>query len=506
MKKTFILFFMLLMPFCISKVNAETVMHQTNYLDLTNLFVSDDGNFLANTIEPIHVEKEETYTLVFGYDFLGQYVFYLDYCEITVVEEDQSEHYYAFIQDDLMNRAYIEFIPTTNQIHLLDLPVAPFNDEAILYKGNYLSFDGFEPYHQNHLIDQGTLYIDYGSSITSAFIEENIIAKDPFGNEIETYIVSNGFNNNTSELGTYQMVLEAQYNDVKKQYVLDIIIVDREAPQMTINEPLHFSLQDKPSLQEILLMISLQDNVDTLTHEDIMIINDTYSQASVPGTYEIQVEVFDYSQNRAEITIPIYLYNLSGPTIEGPAIIFVYTSQEPLSNDDIINHFVINQNNLDQIVVEVILNQYSQTKIPGIYNFRFRATDQNNNVKEKLVHIHVIENRAPTFEFNELLIEMNVNHVMSNQELIQWFENTLKNQGFEIGQIEIVYNPYEQANYKAGTYLIDFKYEINGEEHFTKATLIVNESFLNTEKLIYSISALLLLVVVGFYAIKKKKR
>jgi hypothetical protein len=476
------------------------------FLDLTNLFVSDDGNFLAKTIHPIDVVEEEMYTLVFGYDFLGQYAFYLDYCEITVVEADLSEQYHAFIADDSMNRAYVEFIPMTDQIHLVDLPVAPFNDEAILYKGNYASFNGFEPYHQNQLMEHGLLYIDYGAALTSAQIKANIIAKDPYGNEIETYILSDYFNNNTMQLGTYQMIFEAQYKDVKKQYVLDVIIIDQEAPQLSINEPLHFSLHDKPSLQDVLAMISIHDNVDTLTHEDILIISDTFSHASTAGTYEIQIEVYDHSQNRAYLAIPIYLYNLSGPTIEGPAIIFVYTSQEPLSNDEIINRFTIRHNNDEEIVIEVILNQYSQTKIPGIYNFRFRVTDQAYNVKEKLVHIHVIENRAPTFETNELLIEMNVENVMSNQELIHWFENTLKQKGFEIKQTEIVYNAYEQASYKAGTYLIDFKYEIHGEEHFTRATLIVHESFFNTEKLVYSISALLLLVVVGFYTLKKKKR
>jgi len=82
----------------------------------------------------------------------------------------------------------------------------------------------------------------------------------------------------------------------------------------------------------------------------------------------------------------------------------------------------------------------------------------------------------------------------------------LKQKGYDANRVEIVYNAYEQANHQKGTHFIDLKYELGGTEHFARVTLIANESKIKTEVVVYSISAVVCLAIIGVYTFKKKKR
>ncbi|MBE0701040.1 MAG: hypothetical protein IH571_05080, partial [Acholeplasmataceae bacterium] len=253
-----------------------------NYLDLRNLVVYDDGNYMANTALPIFVKVDQPYTLVLGYEFLGQHASYIDQFTVVIVDVMNVHDGYDFIDDMQNERAYIEFTPDTEWIHLRNLPCMPESYEAMLYEGTYAHFPGFEPYlkAEEKLILYGGLAIDYDERLSLPQIQSYITSKDPLGNVLTVSLIADEYTHSTQLPGTYQMIFSSIYNSIEKWFYLDVRVFDITAPIITIPSSLQISYSQRLTLIEIKQQIQVFDNVDDLSHEDLVVLSDTYSGAT----------------------------------------------------------------------------------------------------------------------------------------------------------------------------------------------------------------------------------
>ncbi|TNF09026.1 MAG: hypothetical protein EP317_01850, partial [Bacillota bacterium] len=399
-----------------------------NYLSLTNLAVHVDDRYTSSMVTPIIVEVDTDFTLVLSYGFIGQNEQAIDQILLYVEDStDYSTSAYHFVNDTANERVYVEFVTPANEIRLLNIPIN-IQDHygAILYQGTYQAFSGFEPYiKQTEMLSyEGVLMIDADHIKSVEEILTLISAKDPVGNPLPIQIIEDTYSPSDKQPGHYLISLRTTYNEVSKHYRLNIFIYDITAPMMSLREEVIIPLTEKVDISEIMTYIDISDNVDTLTHQDIEIIEDTYSSAQQVGNYHLKVRLSDVSQNMSELNIPILIVDRKAPTAEYPFNIFIYNTDLPLSNQEILDKFIIIDDVDGTNVTKTwTINHYQQTVVPGVYHMQLTTKDLSNNQSQHSIYIHVVDNEAPDFSQDELILSVASHESMTNEDIISWFQN-----------------------------------------------------------------------------------
>ncbi|MDX9692365.1 MAG: hypothetical protein RBT45_07895, partial [Acholeplasmataceae bacterium] len=151
-------------------------------------------------------------------------------------------------------------------------------------------------------------------------------------------------------------------------------------------------------------------------------------------------------------------------------------------------------------------NLYNQTIIPGVYHMQLTTKDLSNNTSRHSIYIHVIDNQAPQFEENDLIISRETHETMTNEEIIDWFRDLAANQGLDISHVRIIYNEYELADKKEGAYYVYLSYTSNDIEKTARILMQVSKNNVPSEIIYYGIGLIILVSGLGMYLIKKKKR
>lgn len=482
----------------------------TNHLPLSNLVIRSDGSHEAYTLQPLPLQNATGYTLVIGYSFLGQHAMYPDYAVIRIRDSAGVVQDYNVVDDYARDRVYVEFVASGEWIHIERLPADPEGYDIILYQGTYQDFPGFEPYlhAEEQLEHEGVLIMDYDHLLSAQDIMSLIQAKDPLGNVLSLSTTVDQYTPSDKKPGVYNMVFVASYGNINKTFSLEIRVYDLQPPVINIPNPVIIAFSERLTLHEILQTLDVSDNVDDISYLDLEVLADTYSSAATIGHYEIEVRAVDSSGNSTTKIIPIQLVDLHGPVIEGPSAIFVYTEDDPLTLDDILILFDIHDDvDGTNVTITIIEDQYQQTRLPGMYFYTIRATDQQHNSTDKRFVIHVVNNSGPVFEIDGLILSVEAFEAMSEEDLIDWFRDQLSSQGHQATLLSIVYNEYQYHAGTPGTYYVYLNYDLDGQTHTTRIAVVVEEqpSVIDMQHLVIGGMAALSIGIVIVLKIRKPK-
>lgn len=482
-----------------------------NYLSLSNILVLETPEYYAQTIEPIRVKENTTYTLVFDFDYLGQLTMDLSGVYVGIDEDDGTFYHHGFIIEDRNSeRAYFEFTTLNEWIQILFMPNGRTNSyNAMLYEGSYVDFDGFVPYvHSSEVMTyQGLVPMDYDNPLTMNQIKSYVTAYNSQGHAIVYDVIQDSYSGSSKLPGTYQMMFQVTHNLITKKYILDIKIFDLTSPIISIPELIEIPLVDKIDVSEIKTMLIVTDNVDSIPSSSLSILSDTYSTATSVGTYHVLFEATDLSGNKSTLEVPVTLVDKIGPNIAGPQLIYLYTTDATLSNASILSKYHAIDDVDGNVSVSISYNVYNQKVIPGVYQMTLSASDSQMNTTLKNIQIHVIENKGPIFETNEKIIEKSVADTMSDTDIINWFKTQLELSGITASHVRILFNEYKNNEKESGSYYVYLSFESNGNAETTRIRIDVIEEENNAPYLLY-ISIASGLSILGFgvaYYVKKKR-
>lgn len=507
-----ILLFSLLFTSLSSNASGEDQRAGLNYLSLSNLKVHP-YQYVAETISHIRLVKHEQYTLVIDFDTLGRHLSSLGdlWIEVEFFPGPYSGDIY-FETDMINSRVYLELTAEDIEFRISRMPIDDESDvyNIILYQGTYLEFPGFEPYlHQDdQLVSEGLLPMDYDNRLSIEDLDDLITAKDPFGNTLTKTIESDTYSLSNQLPGDYQVVFSTLYNQIRKRYILDIKVFDLTAPIIHTEGIIEIPLNQKLPVTEIINTLHVTDNVDTILPSELSIIEDTYSQATTVGNYQIRLRATDRSGNQSETPLHIALVDRLGPAITGPSSIYIYTTDTPLSNDQIKAKFNATDDvDGPNITLSITLNQYHQTVVPGIYVLEVSASDSTGNTTSFLLKIHVVDNRSSHFIIDTIILSKTTASVMTESEIIDWFKAQLSLTGMTVSHVRVLYNEYANQNQQEGQYYVYLSYEFEGETELTRIMIDVTEGNRTQIPLyIWIPISLLGIVLTSILYIKLKKK
>lgn len=485
-------------------------LERVNYLDLSNVEYNWTIPGYATSKSSIRLKPNTVYTLVMSDAFLGQHWSYIDVVELEYEETSGSIYYCGQLTVDLVNeRAYHTFTSVEGYLDLIKLPVnSQDNYEVMIYEGAYEDFPGFSPFAEESVPTEyfGYLPLDYDQLPATEILLNYVNAKNPSGGIIPKTIIFDDYTTSDKMPGLYQMVFETEFNQIKRRYYLDLRVFDITAPTLFISGSLSIPVDEKWTIDEIKEYITITDNADILNENNLSVLSDSYSAANEVGTYIITFEAEDLSGNTSTLDVTINLIDQTAPVINGPTDIYLYTTDHPITTQEVINKLVINDA-IDgtNVSIGIHLNEYNQTKIPGQYRIHVKATDQSNNMKIFIVKIHVIENRGPVFEDSELVIDKTTADAMSESDIIEWLKEQLNLMGYHATELSVLYNEYETNEKKEGSYYVYLSYKLGEEEVTSRVRIDVKKKTIPIIYFIIPISGVLALGCGAYFWIKHKK-
>lgn len=475
-----------------------------NELDLSSMVVYNHDNYIVST-KPISVKPNQTYTIVLGYSFIGPYEYYIETDSYLFIETEMEELELLAIKDDVKRVVYYEFSVLANQVESIRIPYyqTEYLYEAMMFEGTYDLFDQFVMYQKNDVTEEsGSIEVDIDNPITPNDLEMLVKAQNELGNNIQTNIIYDEYTSNYQKLGNFVVVYEAYHNSKIKRFNLNINVKDITAPILEIAEDVVVSIDERIDTSKIIEKITVNDNVDDLTHQDIIILEDTYSTATSVGDYHILVKAADLSGNETTLNIPVYLVDVTPPVIKGVSELFIYRSDDPFTIEQLKAKLNVTDNSGEEVTLTVTMNTYGQTRIPGRYQVRFEAKDIYQNKTEFNIFIHVIEDRGPTFKLDELILETTSNIHLGEDELIAFFRDKLNEKEVYPISLNISYNEYSGNENKVGSYYVYFDYELNDKIESEKILINVTKEQPNVSLYIY-IGLGVLVIIIGFIGVKR---
>ncbi|MCD4827360.1 MAG: hypothetical protein K8Q99_06255 [Acholeplasmataceae bacterium] len=485
-----------------------------NYFDFRLMLKNPGDEQTYYTIEAFKVKPNTDYTFVMSQAFLKDLYPNIENEVLAITFYPTTEVLdYPYIKDEINGLVYVEFTNTgehigIDSIHIPENHISP-NYEMVLYEGDYSDFFGFEPYLSNdeQINHQGKLLINYDQLLSLETISSYIDATNPLDEAISLDVTSDTYSSSDKSPGLYEIIYEANYNQIKKQFFLMIEVEDLTPPVISITEPIEVPLVDKVGINTIKTYISVSDNVDDMDYHDLTVTQDTYSTATNIGTYSITVSATDTSGNLSTLTFDVDLIDTMGPTIKGTDEIYLYVGDDTLSHEDILSYYTVtddvgvNQNNL-----HISLDQYlAQTEV-GVYHIVISATDYASNRTDKDVYIHVIDNRGPEFNINEAyIITVTPEELKSDSDIISWLSLKLEDEGIHATHLNIDHNEYALRGSTKGQYYVYLNYEVDDQIYQTRVLMdVVDESGFEF-KPIYLLSLIPVVPIAAVLIMRKKK-
>jgi len=516
MKKIIILTLLLTFSFIfvgpVQAANIDFPENQYNILDIANVRQMSYGYLFGFVNDRIDIEENEQYTLVMSYNYIENRVTevmnttfdYEDY------EGDQDPHYETYINDTSNQRIYVEFTPPADfRIVCVPAIVNPENPnyEIIIYKGDYTTFHGFEPYLTTSFerIEYGEIEMNYDTKLTGTEIQSLVKAYNANNVEISYEITEDNYTSSNQGPGSYEMTFLATINNIKKYYVLSILVLDMIPPTITGPDTINTAFSDKISLEEILTQYTISDNVDLMTIDDIVITNDTYSESSTIGTYTIEFKVTDSSGNTSNKTITINVNDEEAPRIDGPESLMIYATDDPLTNTSILEWYFGFDDVTSRPDVTILTDGYQQTTTPGVYEVVLTTSDDAGNTTNLTIYIQVIDNRAPSFEVESPIVEVTTTEMMSTTDIEVYLKNYLTQQNNGITNLNVLYNEYETHEDQEGSYYVYYEYDLDGTTYSSRLLIEVQDTKDIYDYWYYGLTVIPLGIFIYLIVIKKKK-
>jgi len=412
--------------------------------------------------------------------------------------------------DEVNQRIYLEFIPSTAYMHLYFLPMDCENNnhEIILYEGGYEDFQGFIPYLDDDEVReyQGILALDYDHLMSTQAITAMVVAKNPYGSSLPVNVVLDTYTNSQKLPNTYKMIFESTFASIKKKFILDIHVLDVSPPIIIVPDIIEVELSKKRPIGDLLMGVIVTDNIDSLSYLDLVIVEDHYTPKTTLGATTVTIKATDTSGNQTIKVMNINLVDQEGPLLSGPKAIYLYTTDQPLSNAEILAKYDA-YDFVDKNAVTIVIQQnlYNQNPNPGMYDLTIVAYDTKMNPTIFPIKIHVIENRGLIFDTNELIMRISFGQEVTDQEIKDWFNQEMSTSGYMVLGLEIIHNEYQLSNQQPGQYYVYIKFNHQNEEHISRILVDIEPKKLNPIWLIPGTGLLVLIATTSYIIFFKKK-
>jgi len=460
--------------------------------------------------EVIHVNANQTYTLVMSYEYVGSFIDDVLDSEFEYeLESNGVPEVSQYINDDVNRCIYSEFSPKEN-FYIFTIPYIMRkenpNYEIMMYEGRYEDFSGFEPYvgYDYEYDEYAELEVNYDDLLETAEIKSLVKAYDANKNIIDLNVVENTYDSSDKLPGNYEITFLALSNGLKKKLHLEVLVKDFTSPKIYGDDQIYVSYDNTPTIDQIKSMYTVSDNVDSLRSSDIYVYNNDYQDGASPGIYQVKLGVKDNAGNETYKTIQVLVMDDEAPSISGPEHMTIYTSDEPFTDSYILSHFKVHDNYDKNLQLEIDENEYQQNQTAGIYKMRLKAVDSSNNNVYFDLYIHVIENGEIKIEVESPIIKLSTKEMMSSQELDIHLKNYLTQLNSDIKNVNITYNEYESNEKKPGTYYVYYDYELENKTYNDQMVIEVEE-----EKSVWDywyVGLGIMPVLIGVYTIVVKKR
>ena len=221
---------------------------------------------------------------------------------------------------------------------------------------------------------------------------------------VKPIVISDGYTMNSNIPGIYEIVVSVIDSSGNEQsQTIQITVLDDVAP--SISGPINYSFgyTNQHTIEDIISLLTVSDNVDSLTISDLIIVNDTYSaNANTVGNYSVTVKVYDQSGNETKHTIDINVIDDVPPVIYVDNYIITVDMASTITNDDVVK-LMINSAEIPNTYysVNILVDEYTgNEQKQGIYNYKVQLTDNEGNEYEKEFVIKVIDENNEKIDDN----------------------------------------------------------------------------------------------------------
>ncbi len=460
-------------------VEIEDIPGGRNLLNLRTVYATERRSLGYSDRHYVSVTSGVTHTIVMDDDYVSHCTEDLDGFEYENYPSG-FPGYVSYQHDDAHGRYYAEFVPDEGAINIFSIPVplgpviSSYN--VMIYEGDYASFPGFEPYVLDGFSyeSSGTLSFNYDDRMTLEEIEALITATNPDGQVIDKTIVSDTYSSSDQLPGDYEIIFQATSNLIVRNYILNISIYDATPPVIHGPDQLSYELSDRPLIAEITDLYSATDNVDG--DVDVEVILDTYTYASELKTYTIIFQATDSSGNESTKEVLVTLVDTTAPDLHGPMDMYIYTTDTPYTTTDILNAFEATDIVDGACDVSITNDGYSGTQVAGVYEVTLSSSDLLGNTMTRTIYIHVIDNRGPSFDTDELIIETTPTEMLASHEIVSAFTSHMASLSMKIEHTEIEYNEYDTNETESGSYYVYVSYDLDGARHTSRVLINVEET------------------------------
>lgn len=505
-RKLFI--FLLFFSLCTVKVNAQDQFDaRINLLNMANIEMIDAKEEVhpkamrIKTKMPISVVKNKTYTFIVDEKFFYSYLEYGQFEQWSFNNGaifGEGIHYESSLYGNWVcltftaNENTLSFTEVIVDNTLLDEGEYPF--KMMLFEGTMNDFLGYYTYGSNFVEEEGYLFVDADYQYSVEEIENMITVTD---NRLST--VSTVFSSymDKNPVGQYYMRFEAKDSSMNYNFFkLNIRVVDVRPPLVdgkNVYQTLtHETVINYDEVKNNLTVFDTQDS--HLNNKDLELIENTYAtRENIPGKYHLTYRVKDTSNNVATYVVAIDVVDRQGPIISGPKIIYRDVDLGLMSNEEVLEMF--KANDLVEGSKAVYIKKDNQEVAFGKTEVIVESKDSKNNITSHTLIVVFVDNTAPTFLKNTLVLSYDTISNMSDEDIKNWILSQINIDT----DITILHN--EALYSEEGT--LYYSYMDEGIIHYGQIIFKPNNASLMPSILIGSV--ILVNIAILFFHFKKKR-
>lgn len=331
---------------------------------------------------------------------------------------------------------------------------------------------------------------------------------DDYDVDPQIEIIDDGYTQNNAILGNYSVTLklvDQSFNSVQMSIVL--VVEDITKPQLNSNTHIITDVNQPVSLNEIIDSLDVSDNYDSTVI--VNVVSDSYSSnESTVGTYFVDLELKDSSDNTKMVTLFIEVEDTEPPQISGSNS-FSFSYKNSVSLEDIKSYLQVSDNAsvLSLADLFVIDDTYTnRTSETGSYYVLFGLKDDTGNQSQFRIDIDVYDDEAPYIFIDQYIVIVDLNSSFDTSDVMKLLSlNNVIDDEEEV-TFHVLKDDYIGNEDIPGEYIYEVEITKETGETITKEFLITveeeNVSFHYTRQVI--IGTFSLLIIIGMFIIKKK--
>ena len=273
-------------------------------------------------------------------------------------------------------------------------------------------------------------------------------------------VTTDNYSANKNNVGKYTVVVSATDRAGNTGTgTIEIWVQDKTGPIIT-GQSTFISNMSSPLTEEyIRSQLNATDNVDS--DVEITLVEDNFSNNEYAvGTKTIIYRATDSAGNVSiDYTITVNCVDDIKPTIAGESS-YTTSYKNSIDINTIKNALTLNDNISSELTLELVSDNYTGNEsIPGMYQIKYRTTDESGNISEVFtVTIEVNDKIPPVFYTSGLFIGISKANTLTHQEIVNLllYMEGLAEEGNGVNVLS--YGGYEvEATNAPGTYTLTYR-------------------------------------------------